>query len=102
MILITQNKESVILFGKTFNALKYHEERYSRRGKETVRHTICISDGLLEEVAEYESKERCLEVLMSFCNVYLTEDCMRDYVDGNGVSVPVRMHNNTVFEFPER
>lgn len=31
--------------------------------KQEVRHTICISDGCLEEIAEYGSKERCLEVL---------------------------------------
>ena len=53
-------------FGISFNALKY-AERTDRKGKQTiVRHTICISDGLLEEVAEYESKERCMEVMKEF------------------------------------
>ena len=27
------------------------------------RHVICISDGCLEEIGEYATKERCLEVL---------------------------------------
>lgn len=60
MLIISQNKEKVMRFGISFNALKY-AERTDRKGKQTiVRHTICISDGLLEEVAEYESKERCI------------------------------------------
>lgn len=59
MLIISQNKEKVMRFGISFNALKY-AERTDRKGKQTiVRHTICISDGLLEEVAEYEIKERC-------------------------------------------
>ena len=30
---------------------------------EEKRHVICISDGCLEEIGEYATKERCLEVL---------------------------------------
>ena len=42
MLIVSQNKESV-----------------DRKGKgETIRHTICISDGCLEEIAEYPTKER--------------------------------------------
>lgn len=70
MLIISQNKEKVMRLGISFNALKY-AERTDRKGKQTiVRHTICISDGLLEEVAEYESKERCMEVMKEFCEVY--------------------------------
>ncbi len=102
MVLVTQNKERVIWFGRAFNALEYCEDKKSNRGKETVRHIICISDGCLEEVAEYDSKERCIDVLKQFCEEYVTEDCMRDYIDGTGMLVPIRAHNNTVFVFPER
>lgn len=37
----------------------------SRGGAEAdkKRHVICISDGCLEEIGEYATKERCLEVL---------------------------------------
>ena len=50
MLIVSQNKESV-----------------DRKGKgETIRHTICISDGCLEEIAEYPTKERCLTVLKDF------------------------------------
>ncbi len=45
MLIISQNKEKVMRFGISFNALKY-AERTDRKGKQTiVRHTICISDG---------------------------------------------------------
>ena len=67
MIIVSQNKERVLWFGRAFNALEYNED-ISKKGKqETVRHTICISDGCLEEIAEYDSKERCLAVLKDFC-----------------------------------
>ena len=66
MILVPQNKEKVLRFGRAFSALEYNEDVCRKGKKEEIRHTICISDGCLEEVAEYESKERCLEVLQLF------------------------------------
>ena len=33
------------------------------KGADKKRHVICISDGCLEEIGEYATKERCLEVL---------------------------------------
>lgn len=36
-------------------------ERHKWKDRE--RHVICISDGCLEEIGEYATKERCLEVL---------------------------------------
>lgn len=72
----SQNREKLYRFGISFNALEYSEKQDFKRGKETeAHHTICISDGCLEEIAEYESKERCLEVLdeiQRVCGQYLT------------------------------
>ena len=72
----SQNREKLYRFGISFNALEYSEKQDFKRGKEAeVHHTICISDGCLEEIAEYESKERCLEVLdeiQRVCAQYLT------------------------------
>lgn len=43
MLIISQNKEKVMRFGISFNALKY-AERTDRKGKQTiVRHTILES-----------------------------------------------------------
>ena len=40
MIIVSQNKERVLWFGRAFNALEYNED-ISKKGKqETVRHTI--------------------------------------------------------------
>lgn len=52
----SQNREKLYRFGISFNALEYSEKQDFKRGKEAeVHHTICISDGCLEEIAEYES-----------------------------------------------
>ena len=72
----SQNREKLYCFGISFSALEYSEKQDFKRGKEAgIHHTICISDGCLEEIAEYESKERCLEVLdeiQSVCGRYLS------------------------------
>lgn len=72
----SQDREKLYHFGVAFSTLQYAERLGLRRGKETVlHHTICISDGCLEELAEYESKERCIEVLdeiQKVCGQYLT------------------------------
>lgn len=103
MLLVTQNKERVIWFGRAFNALEYNES-VDRKGKnETVRHEICISDGCLEPIAEYESKERCLEVLKEFCKAYENECYIMEYFDVQAqATVPTFVKQNTVFEFPEK
>ena len=71
----SQDKERLYVFGISFNSLRYEETQDYKRGKEeAVHHTICIADGCLEEIAEYESKERCMEVLDEIekvCGSYL-------------------------------
>ena len=49
MLIVSQNKEKVLWFGRAFNALEYSEQVNHKGKKETVRHTICISDGCLED-----------------------------------------------------
>lgn len=101
----SQSREKLYHFGISFNALEYSERQDFKRGKETgVHHTICISDGCLEEIAEYESKERCLEVLDEIqwvCGQYLTWSrgtaLMRGGMDiqSGAVAIP------RVYEMPE-
>ena len=71
----SQNREKLYIFGISFNSLQYEEQHDYKRGKEAAtHHTICIADGCLEEIAEYESKERCIEVLDEIekvCSSYL-------------------------------
>lgn len=82
----SQDKEKLYVFGISFNSLRYEETQEYKRGKEAaVHHTICIADGCLEEIAEYESKERCMEVLDE-----LTEVCGIAY------------EKTRVYQMPER
>ncbi len=70
MLLISQNREKVIMFGISFNTLEYLEEIDRKSNEKKVQHKICISDGCLEEIAEYKSKERCIAVLIDICIAY--------------------------------
>lgn len=101
MIIVSQDKEKVLWFGRAFNALQYAED-YSQ-GKKTLRHTICISDGCLEEIAEYESKERCLEVMKEFCQAHEKEVYTSEYFDEAArATVPAICMQNITFEMPEK
>jgi len=102
MLIVSQNKEKVMQFGICFNALEYTENIDRKGKKEIARHTICISDGCLEEVAEYPTKERCLEVLKSFCEMYENECYTTEFFDiaaqANRTGLNMK---NSVFRFPE-
>lgn len=101
MLLISQNKEKVLWFGRAFNALEYSEDTTHKGKKEEKRHTICISDGCLEEIAEYPTKERCLEVLKDFCEAYKNEVYTNEFYDlAAQATRPAIYMRNTVYEFP--
>jgi hypothetical protein len=103
MLLISQNKERIYWFGRAFNSLEYHEDSFKRGKSETTRHTICISDGCLEEIAEYESKERCLEVLKDFCEAHKDECYTVEFFDiAAQATRPATYRKNIVFEFPDK
>lgn len=69
--------------------------------KETVRHTICISDGCLEEIAEYPTKERCLQVLKDFCGAHENECYTVEFFDVAAQATrPAMYKKNIVYEFP--
>lgn len=101
MLIISQNKEKVLWFGRAFNALEYTEEKKRIGKNEVVRHTICISDGCLEEIAEYDTKERCLAVLKDFCKAYENECYTVEYFDIVAqATIPGTYRKNIVYEFP--
>ena len=83
------------------NALEYSEQVNHKGKKETVRHTICISDGCLEEIAEYQTKERCLQVLKDFCGAYENECYTVEFFDTAAQATrPAMYKKNIVYEFP--
>lgn len=101
MLIVSQNKEKVLWFGRAFNALEYSEQVDHNGKKETVRHTICISDGCLEEIAEYQTKERCLQVLKDFCGAYENECYTVEFFDTAAQATrPAMYKKNIVYEFP--
>lgn len=75
----SQNKEKLYMLGGNYARIEYgeYEDIKRKRGatpEEKKRHTICISDGCLEEPGEYSSKECCIEILdeiQSVCRSYL-------------------------------
>lgn len=102
MILVSQNREKVLWFGRAFNALEYTEVIDKKGKQEIIRHIICISDGCLEEIAEYKSKERCLEVLMDFCEAYEQECYTNEFFDQSAQATrPATYQNNKTYKFPE-
>ena len=72
--ILSQNGEKLYNMNGHIEAIGYEERQdYGRRrGKEeTIRHTIQVYDGCMEEVAEYQTKEDCLKVLQMNAFIYL-------------------------------
>lgn len=75
----------------------------AEKEKKEIRYTICISDGCLEEIAEYASKERCLEILQDFCEAYAKECYTVEVYDhAADAAKPATCKNNLVYYFPEK
>lgn len=89
----TQNKEKLLRFGISFNAVEYGEEKDKQGNK---HHKLYISDGCLEEIAEYESKERCLKVLDE-----MQEECQKYVSIVGSVGIQSVSSIPRVYELPK-
>lgn len=101
----SQNRESLYCFGISFNSLQYSAIREYKRKDEAKRHTICIGDGCIEPIAEYESKERCLEVLdelQEVCGKYLMVQGGTALIRGGMNVQPGAFEIPRVYEMPEK
>lgn len=102
----SQNREKLYIFGISFNSLQYEEQHDYKRGKEAAtHHTICIADGCLEEIAEYESKERCIEVLDEIekvCSSYLYAAGSMGLIRGSTPTPPMATDIPRVYQMPEK
>lgn len=102
----SQNREKLYRLGGNYACIEYSEQiSYNEREKGTPRHTLCISDGCLEEIAEYESKERCLEVLdeiQKICASYLYAEGSLGLVRGSVSMPPMAADIPRVYEMPEK
>lgn len=103
MIIVSQNKEKVIMFGTSFNGLEYGAVVKRKKGQEQeIHHKIFVIDGCFREIAEYKTKERCLEVLKEICTTYERER-FSDHAFDSAASVqrPYVFIQNTVYEMPQ-
>lgn len=106
----SQNKEKLYRLGGNYACIEYgeHEDIKKKRGgteESKKKHTICISDGFLEEIAEYESKERCIEVLdelQAVCSSYLKVEGGAALIRGGIDIQPAAFIVPRVFQMPEK
>ena len=78
-------------------------ERHTWKDRE--RHVICISDGCLEEIGEYATKERCLEVLDEIqkrCLTYLFTEGGAALMIGDMNVQPFAAVVPRLYEMPEK
>jgi len=106
----SQNKEKLYRLGGNYACIEYgeYEDIKKKRGgneADKKRHTICISDGCLEEIAEYESKERCIEVLdeiQKICGQYLYAPGNTGLLIGSEATPPMAAVIPRVYQMPEK
>lgn len=97
----SQNKEKLYRLGGNYACIEYGEYEDIKKK----RHTICISDGCLEEIAEYESKERCIEVLDEIqekCSQYLYAAGSLGLLVGSEAMPPMAAVIPRVYQMPEK
>lgn len=96
----SQDREKLYCFGITFNCLEYSNDTMHKKGNNGTakRHTICISDGCLDKIGEYESKERCLEILDEIQKV-----CTSYYNSSGGSNISAFLFDMPkVYQMPEK
>lgn len=106
----SQNREKLYRLGGNYACIEYgtYEEVKKKRGgaeADKKRHTLCISDGCLEEIGEYESKERCIEVLdeiQRVCGSYLYAEGSTGLIRGSAALPPMAADIPRVYEMPEK
>ena len=102
----SQDREKLYCFGISFNSLQYSEEMEPKRGNKAEKHhAIYIADGCLEKIAEYESKERCIEVLdelQEVCGKYLMVQGGAALIRGGMNVQPGAFEIPRVYEMPEK
>ena len=105
----SQNKEKLYRLGGNYACIEYggYEDLKRKRGtppEEKKRHTICISDGCLEEIGEYASKERCIEILdelQNVCTSYLRVEGGAALIRGGNDVQPAAFTVPRFYQMPE-
>lgn len=106
----SQNKEKLYRMGGNYACIEYGEYEDVKRkrggsGADKKRHTVCISDGCLEEIGEYESKERCIEIIdeiQRVCGQYLYASGNTGFLAGSGAMPPMAATVPRMYQMPEK
>lgn len=107
----SQNREKLYRLGGDYVCVEYAsverancEDLKGKRdgaARQTERHMVCISNGFPEEIGEYGSKERCVEILdeiQKICRQYLYADGL---FAGGTVAPPMAAEIPRVYEMPK-
>jgi hypothetical protein len=105
----TQNREKLYRLGGNYACIEYmeYEDVKSKRGgnEDNKSHTLCISDGCLEEIGKYESKERCIEILdeiEKLCGQYLYSEGSMGFIRGTTATPPMVAVTPRIYQMPEK
>lgn len=104
----SQNREALYVFNN-FQGIEYSttENHKYRKGGEPPEqiHCLFLSDGCLEELGRYESKERCLEVLdeiAKVCGSYLYAAGNSGLLVGSTATPPMAVDIPHVYQMPDK
>lgn len=105
MLILSQNREKLYVL-ENFQGIEYGttQNHKFRKGGEKAEDIPCIflSDGCVEELARYETKERCLEVIKEVCLAYESSCYTEPAFDAAArVERPYLFMKNAVYEMPE-
>ena len=82
------------------------QQQEPKRGKNQKKHTVFfISDGVLEEIGTYETKERCLEIIDEIQKVsisYLYSEGSAGFLKGVPAFPPFAAEIPRIYEMPEK
>lgn len=105
----SRNGEKLYRLGGNYACIEYMESAViNKKGgimEKQKQHIICISDGCLEEIAEYRSKERCMEVLdeiQAVCRSYLEVEGGAALVRGGMDVQPAAFNVPRFYQMPEK
>lgn len=106
----SQNREKLYRLGGNYACIEYgaYADVKKKRGgaeADNKRHTICISDGCLEEIGEYESKERCIEIIdeiQGVCGQYLYAPGNTGFLIGSEATPPMAAVIPRLYQMPEK
>lgn len=107
MYIRSQDREKLYRLGGNYACVEYGSAtarvKKGQEPKET--HSIFISDGVLEEIGTYETKERCLEIIDEIQKVsvsYLHSKGSTGFLKGAPAFPPFAAEIPRIYEMPEK